>query len=761
MPGTPPRIERLRPLLLWGLTDARLDLAVTAAVVVALAVSRFALLASGPWEWDETLFARGMLHFELAAHFPQPPGFPGFLALGWLFMPLASEPYRALQLLSALTSVLSLWPLAALGRRVAKPEVAAAAALLVLLLPGPWLFSVRGFSSTAAAFFLFAAAALAAGGLEGRRATVFTVLLTTAFLVRPILLPTVGLLWLVGIARVPPRRLLPGVALGCALISVAIAVMAHLEGGWAAFLRPFVVHADFHAARLHRNTHDLAEVGLLTGVGGLAPATALLLASVAGLWAWGRRTSRRTTLAWAAILALTVAQLLWLQNRSYARYAVPVQMGVAPLVAGTAGLLPPPLAVAGLLGAAGVAAWHAFPLVLEQHRETFGAWQATIDAARIAADRGWAVVVEPEVHVFSSYWWHVLEWRGEPVPPMVLSPRAPEPWIGVDRPWVVATVHPHLYLPSLTGRTTTYGEVSESLRPLTQRRFLSAEVIENPPLPVGQWWTREQLPDGAPFMWAGPGAELWLPPSPAATRIGLRLRPMPGEAPLEVTLADSDERITLPGDSGATWCWLRSETSPGPLVVRLHRAASYPPGGGDERPLATQLFDVVVRPPGVPFEGGVVPDRALGRLRLEVDGRHPAEHFGVAGLGFWLTPSSHLRLGLDEPGTLELQVSAPRPEPAEVTIAVGGRRVIDGASVGPEPTTISVPLSGADLSAGTVELELSSTPFIPAEAGLGDDRRELGVVLHHVRFAPAVPGGPGWWSTGETAAGASIPSPAS
>ncbi len=76
-----------------------------------------------------------------------------------------------------------------------------------------------------------------------------------------------------------------------------------------------------------------------------------------------------------------------------------------------------------------------------------------MDAARIAGDRHWAVVVEPEVHVFSSYWWHQLEANGGSAPPMVLSPRAPEPWMGVRRPWLVATVHPPLYLPSLTGES--------------------------------------------------------------------------------------------------------------------------------------------------------------------------------------------------------------------------------------------------------------------------------------------------------------------
>ena len=65
------------PLRLWGLVDHRLDLLLTLLAIAALAISRFGLLASGPWEWDETIFARGMLDFSLAAHFPQPPGFPG------------------------------------------------------------------------------------------------------------------------------------------------------------------------------------------------------------------------------------------------------------------------------------------------------------------------------------------------------------------------------------------------------------------------------------------------------------------------------------------------------------------------------------------------------------------------------------------------------------------------------------------------------------------------------------------------------------
>ena len=137
----------MSPLLLFRIENTKLDVMASTVTATLVAVSRFAYLANGPWEWDETLFARGILHFELAAHFPHPPGFPGWLAIGHLVTPVVDDPLRALQLASATFSVSALWVLAAIGRRVAPPAVAAAAALVVLAAPGPWLFAVRGFSS--------------------------------------------------------------------------------------------------------------------------------------------------------------------------------------------------------------------------------------------------------------------------------------------------------------------------------------------------------------------------------------------------------------------------------------------------------------------------------------------------------------------------------------------------------------------------------------------------------------------------------------
>jgi len=734
-------------IALWGLADRRLDSVLTLLTVGVLAASRFALLASGPWEWDETIFARGMLDFSLAAHFPHPPGFPGFLALGHLVLPLAGEPYRALQLVSAVASVVALWPLAALGRRVTSPAVATASALVVLFLPGPWLFSVRGFSTTAAAVAALGAAALLIRALDGRRTTVFTLLLTLSFLIRPILLPTVALLWLVGADTVRPRRrLLPGVVIGLVMIGVAVVVMVRLEGGWTAFTEPFVRHASFHIDRLHRNTDVVGDLGLVTGVGGVLPATVLAAAALIGLGVWWRRVGMRAAAAWAVILGLTVAQLIMLQNRSYARYAVGVQMASAPLIAGAASLASPPLAVAGLLGLATLSAGAGLPLLREQHDEVFGAWQATIDAADRAAGTGWAAVVGPEIHVFSSYRWSVLEWRGVAAPPMVLTPRAPEPWRGVDRPWLVATVHPELYWPSLTGSARAYGGVSDRLEPLTQGRFLSAAVIDNPPLPIGLWWTVERLDDGRPFMWAGPSAELWLPPVPAGTLIGVELRPAPGPAPLAVDIGHGGGRYVLDGRAPATRLWTRTAVAgvAEPLIIRLERSGAYPPGGGDDRRLAVELLDVVVRPPGSRWRGSAATPSERAGLRLELDGAYDAELFAELGRGVWLAPTARFRLTVDEPGTVTLRLAAPRPTPAAPKVVRDGAVVAGPVDVDQHGSAVVIDADDDAVELGALEFELVSEPYLPAASGL-DDRRELGVVLLGLEFEPARPS-EGWWN---------------
>jgi hypothetical protein len=735
-PGTASLRRCLAALLLYRLRNTRLDAIATTVTALLVLVSRFAYLANGPWEWDETLFARGILHFELAAHFPHPPGFPGWLAIGHLLTPVVGDPLRALQIASAGFSVAALWVLASLGRRVASPPVAAASALVVLAAPGPWLFAVRGFSSTAASVLALGAAAVAAGGLHGRRATAFTLLVTASFLVRPNLAPVVAVLWL-GVAWSvrPLRRLVPGLLVGGAAVIVSVVVMAWAEGGWSAFVEPFLKHSQRHFSRLVGNIGGYSELGLVKGLGGVLPATVLFLAATVGVLVWARRVGRRGAVLWTVVLAVAVAQLVWMQNRTYGRYAVGAQMALAPLVAGAAATLPPAAGCAGLLALTGWLGVGSRPLLEEQHSTQLPSWRAVTRAREQALSSGKTVVVESELHPFASYLWHLAVRRGEATPPKVLSPWDPEPWAGIDGPWVVATVHRHLYPDGLHGFEEYWGYVSPSLYPLTQQRFLEAWVIEEPTLPLGGWWPRETASGGRPFMWGAPGAELALPPLPAGTELGIALRPAPGAESLHLLL-DGEVLATFDGRSDEQLVWLAVPPAAAGRISRLEfdRSRGYPPGNDDPRPLAVQVFELRASSPGAAWTGAITHSWQRLALRVEVEGTHEPEFFPGIGAGVWLGPRAILRLPATV-GRLRLRLWAPRPSPPRTVIRVAGRDASGPLDIGPDPTDHEVEVLPGEAIEGRLEIEVLSDPYVPSEHG-GEDRRSLGVVISDLEFEP-------------------------
>jgi hypothetical protein len=726
----------LGALLLFRLENTRLDALVTSVTALLVFISRFAYLANGPWEWDETLFARGILHFELAAHFPHPPGFPGWLAIGHLLMPVVGDPLRALQLASAAFSVAALWLLAALGRRLATPAVAVAAALVVLAAPGPWLFSVRGFSSTAASVLALGAAVVAVGGLRGRGTTVFTLLVTASFLVRPNLLPVLGVLWLGVVWTVRPiRRLVPGLLAGGAAVAVSIVLMARAEGSWSAFVAPFLAHSQRHFSRLAGNVGGYGELGLVKGLGGVLPATILLLAAAIGVVVWARRVGRRGALLWALVLMVAVSQLVWMLNRTTGRYAVGVQMALAPLVAGAAATLPPAAGCAGLLLMAGWLGAGSQPLVEEQHTAELPAWRAVTLAREEAMSSGRTVVVESELHPFASLLWHLRQRRGEPMPPPVLSPWDPEPWPGIEGTWVVATVHRHFYPNGIRGHEQYWGGVSDVLFPLTQQRMLEAWVIEDPPLPLTGWWPGEREPSGRRFMWGGAGAELLLPPIPKGATLILWLRPAPGAEPL-VLKRNGRQVARLDGIAGEQRVTIESDPSEvgTSSILRFERAAAYPTGGGDERPLSVQLFEVRAEAAGARWASGMAHNWQRRSAGVEVEGAYDAETFPGAGDGVWLRPRALLRLPAAA-GRLRLRLWAPRPSPPRTVLRVQGRHAAGPLEITPIPADYEIEVLPGEGFDGRLEIEILSDPYRPADDG-AVDARELGVVLSALTFEP-------------------------
>jgi len=730
---------------LWGCADRRFGTVATVATLAVLAASRFALLPSGPWEWDETLFARGLLSFDLPSHFPHPPGFPLWMALGWVMLRVVGDPLLGFQFLSAAASCLTLFPLAALGRRLAPAPLAAVSALAVLFVPGVWVHAGRGFTDTAAAFFLLWAAALAVWGLDGRRATAFTLLLTASFLIRPILLPPIGVLWIAGALTVrPARRLLPGLALAIAATGVALAGLVLVQGSWAEFASSFVVHAETHARNLvEHNPGGVLDSGIVKGFGGPWLTAGAGVLALLGVAVWARRVGRRSAAAWLALLAITVAQLVWLQNRRFPRYAVPLQEAVAPLLAGTAAATGAPTVALAGVGALG-AAWalRAWAPVIEQHRTTLPGWDAVRFAVRTANGTGQELVVEPGLWPFLSYQEQLdrragREWRLT----YELAPSSPDARALPRGSYVLVTDHPFDYGPPLFGGVRWFHRVSDALRPLTQDRFLLPEVAQNVPLPVRGWYPPERDEGGA-FRWGAPGAELHLPPVPDGTWVGVDLAPASGPSPLGL-LVNGRAAAVVPG-LGRRIVWLASGalSSHEPNRVVFARAQAYVAGGDDSRALAAQLFGVRAVGPAVPWAGSVCDEPPGNAVRARVAGVWPPEHLD-GERGCWTGPVARVWLPAGE-GRLRLALLAARPTPPDTEVFIRGRHVAGPLRFAPGASGAAVvDLAAGDIADGGVELELRSRPFCPAKAGTGADARELGVVLVSASYTPRVPV-PGW-----------------
>jgi hypothetical protein len=583
-----------------------------------------------------------------------------------------------------------------------------------------------------------AAAAVLAGGLAGRRATAFTLLVAAAFLVRPILLPPLGLLWLGGAATVQPRRrLLPGIAIGVTAGVVAVALMASAEGGMGAFLAPFLAHSQRHFSRLVANPGGFSELGLVKGLGGVLPATLVVLAAFAGLVVWARRTSRRAAALWLAVIVLAAAQLVLLQNRSYGRYAVGVQMALAPLLAGVAAAALP--TSAACLGLAGLAAWYgagSLPLVAEQHATELPGFAAVREARAAALAGGRTLVLEPELHPFASYLWHLAERRGEANPPWVLSPWSPEPWQGVNGPWLVATVHRPLYPDSLFGIERRFAGVSPALEPLTQQRMLEAWILEDAPLPLAGWWPAELAADGRRFMWGAAAAELLLPPLGGDAELALALRPAPGPAALELSWGDRPT-AEIDGEGGERRLRLEAAAGrpQGVSTLRFSRAWTPFPSAGEARALSFQLFELRAVDGRRAWAGSLVHARDRDALGVELEGGYAPETFEGGLAGLWVGPRARLVLPASA-GTLELELAAPRPTPSRCELWLGGRLAAGPLELEPRLQHVAVEVRAGEAPGGRLELVIASAPYRPAARGL-DDPRELGVVLAGVAFRPA------------------------
>jgi hypothetical protein len=90
-----------------------------------------------PFEWDEVLAQRGVLHYDVGAHAPQPPGIPAYIGAAKVVYLAVRDPLTALQIVGILAALATLVVTRRLALRLGAPPVAAgAAAALVAASPG-------------------------------------------------------------------------------------------------------------------------------------------------------------------------------------------------------------------------------------------------------------------------------------------------------------------------------------------------------------------------------------------------------------------------------------------------------------------------------------------------------------------------------------------------------------------------------------------------------------------------------------------------
>ncbi len=321
----------------------RLALAALAAYALLLWISR----PVAPFEWDEVLFQRAVLHYDVATHSPHPPGFPAYVGAAKAVDAVTRNPLLALQIVGVLAAVAAVAATWALARRLGVPPAAAAAAAALVAASPEFLYS----------------AALGISDVPGTAAAVVAALALAAAAGRPALLPLAGaacgllagirpqsgavlvpaLVWAVVVAARGRRwRDLALGAVAALAVAAACWVPAIAVTGpqrWWAATASHLRYMDTVERPLRLPGARLADVarwwlsGAFFGWSFALPLWVLVITGAAVLWRTGRK--RPVALAGgAATLHIGIAMFTQNQTESL-RYILPALPFLALLAGGT------------------------------------------------------------------------------------------------------------------------------------------------------------------------------------------------------------------------------------------------------------------------------------------------------------------------------------------------------------------------------------------------------------------------------------------
>ncbi len=138
-------------------------------LIVVVLGTRIPFLMHGLDEWDSANFALSVLHFDVRAHQPHPPGQFFYVRLMQCVNGFTGNPLLTLSLSSALCSTLALAPFYLALRQMFRPAVALGACVLTAFTFGYWITSLRMISDPVATLFVYGTVCCLLAGLASRR----------------------------------------------------------------------------------------------------------------------------------------------------------------------------------------------------------------------------------------------------------------------------------------------------------------------------------------------------------------------------------------------------------------------------------------------------------------------------------------------------------------------------------------------------------------------------------------------------------------
>lgn len=224
-----------------------------AAATVVVAVSRFAAISRGPWDWDELLFLLGLHDYDVGLHHPHPPGFPLFMLAARLLVETGVEPFRALQAINIVAAVFIVPAMLMLCRELRLPfRTSLASAILLAFFPNVWFFGGTGFSDVASVVLAIVACALLLRGARSTPALVGgSLLLAVAAGFRPQnlllgLLPAIAASWH-HVRRGRWSVVTASAIAGAAIIVISYGGAAAATGEWGRYAGAVAAHQRYLA----------------------------------------------------------------------------------------------------------------------------------------------------------------------------------------------------------------------------------------------------------------------------------------------------------------------------------------------------------------------------------------------------------------------------------------------------------------------------------------------------------------------------------